>query len=550
MQGEYTVGDLVAEFLQRCGVDAAFGIVSIHNIPMLDAIGRRNSVRFVQARGETGAAHMADGYARASGRLGVVFSSTGPGVANAIPGLVEARFAATPLLHLTGDAATKYAGRSVGAVHQIPDQLGLLRSVSKSAFRVNTAAETFGVLVEAVTQALTAPMGPVSVEIPIDLQSTGIERPASLDRFELPYAESLVPGPAAMDDLVARVTAAKRPLLWLGAGAAGAGMAAGRLLDLGFGMVTSWHGRGVVSEDHPQNLGSFTGYGLPDIQALYQTCDLMLVAGSRLRAHETGDHSIALPKPLLQVDIDPQAEGRTYPVEEFYRGDAAATLGALADRLADRYQAAPGFREEVAAIRSKVRAGYHDTLGPYRNFPEILRKALPADTVWARDITISNSTWGNRLFPLHSPRDNVYPVSAGIGQGFPLGLGAAFGAAGRKTAILTGDGGLQLSIAEFWTMVQERAEVVLIVMNDGGYGVIKQIQDVVTGGRHYYTELVGPRLEDLAASAGIAYCRVEDEAELGAAVSSAVVAAGPAVVEVDMNRIGPIPPYYPFNKRK
>src|ERR1700742_752967 len=126
----YNIGDLVAEFLSNCGVTTAFGVVSIHNIPMLDAIGRRNAIRFVMARGEMGAGHMADGFARATGKLGVTISSTGPGAANAVPGLVEARFAGTPVLHLTGQTASKFVDKQLGNVHDVADQLGMLRSVS------------------------------------------------------------------------------------------------------------------------------------------------------------------------------------------------------------------------------------------------------------------------------------------------------------------------------------------------------------------------------------------------------------------------------------
>ena len=173
----YTVADLVAEFLPRIGVTTAFGIVSVHNIPMLDAIGRRNALRYIMARGEMGGAHMADAYARVTGHLGVLFTSTGPGMANAIPGIVEARFAGSPLLHITGQTLTKFIDRDMGPVHDVPGQTAALAAVSKAMFRVRSAGEAFGILVRAATTALTAPRGPVSVEIPIDLQRTTITRP-------------------------------------------------------------------------------------------------------------------------------------------------------------------------------------------------------------------------------------------------------------------------------------------------------------------------------------------------------------------------------------
>jgi acetolactate synthase-1/2/3 large subunit len=133
MSDSYTVSDLIAEFLEACGVSTAFGIVSVHNIPMLDTLSQRNTMRFVTTRGEAGAAHMADGYARASGGLGCVFTSTGPGAANAVSGLVEARFAGTPLLHITGQTSTRFVDRGMGTVHDVPDQLGMLRASGKAA---------------------------------------------------------------------------------------------------------------------------------------------------------------------------------------------------------------------------------------------------------------------------------------------------------------------------------------------------------------------------------------------------------------------------------
>src|ERR1700761_1934358 len=154
MATDYTVGDLVAEFLSACSVTTVFGIASVHNIPMLDAIGRRNTIRFVMARGELGGAHMADGYARVSGGLGVIFSSTGPGAANAVGGLIEARFSGSPVLHITGMTSSKFADREMGTVHDPYNQLSMLRSVCKGAYRVRSAQQALGVLTRAAAEAL------------------------------------------------------------------------------------------------------------------------------------------------------------------------------------------------------------------------------------------------------------------------------------------------------------------------------------------------------------------------------------------------------------
>lgn len=549
MASDYTVGDLVAEFLAACGVTTAFGIASVHNIPMLDAIGRRNTIRFMMARGELGGAHMADGYARVSGGLGVIFSSTGPGAANAIGGLIEARFAGSPVLHITGQTSTKFVDREMGSVHDAVDQLGMMRSVSKAAYRVRSAQQALGVLTRAAVEALSAPMGPVSVEVPIDLQRVKIERPAMLDNFVLPLPAPRVPTATELDELAARVRAAKRPMLWLGNGAKGAGMAAAKLLDLGFGMVSSFNGRGTVPEDHPRNLGALIGNGMKSIGDFYQTVDLCLVVGCRLRGHETNDFNLKLPANIVQIDTDPAANGRTYASSYFVAGDAAATLEGLLDRLDGKLDIAPGYTDEFAALKRNAQQEFLGTLGVYGTFPAQLRDAMPRDAIWVRDVTQNNTTWGNRIFPLNDPHQNVYPVGAGIGQGLSLGIGAAAAAGNRRTVIMTGDGGFFLNVGELWTAVQEKLDLTVVVMNDRGYGVIKRIQDATQQGRRFFADLQGPDLQKLAALADIPFFRCSSADTFGATIAQALEVKGLTLVEVDMNAVGEFPPYYPFNQR-
>jgi acetolactate synthase-1/2/3 large subunit len=550
MADTYNVGDMVGEFLSAVGVETVFGIVSVHNIPMLDGIGRRNAIRYVMARGELGASHMADAYARATGGLGVLITSTGPGAANAVAGLVEAQFAASPLLHITGQVASKFLERNMGTAHEVPDQLGMMRSVGKASLRVRSAAQALGTLVEAATLALTAPQGPVSVEIPIDIQRTQIERPALLDRLTIRLPSPPSPDPVALDELAERVAQAKRPMLWLGNGARNAGAPARALLDMGFGMVTSWAGRGTVPEDHPMTLGGLNGNGQPIVQAFYDQCDMMLVVGSRMRGHETGEFSVKLPANLLHIDIDPGANGRTYPSRWFVCGDAREALDGLAWRLAGRnYAAEGGYADAFMTMKAEAQAAFRATLGPYASFSEQLRAVMPRDALWVRDITISNSTWGNRLFPLYGPRDSVYPVGAGIGLGLHMGIGAALAAKGRRTVMMTGDGGFFLNMTELWTAVQERADVVMIVMNDRGYGVIKHIQDALYGGRHFYGDLQSPDLQKLAALAGVPSFKVTEAEAFGSTVAQALAHRGPTLVEVDMTAIGAFPPYFPYNRK-
>jgi len=546
MESQYTVADLVADILPRMGVATVFGIVSVHNIPMLDAIGRRNALRYVMCRGEMGGAHMADAYARVSGHLGVLFTSTGPGMANAIPGLVEARFAGSPVLHITGQTATRHLDRDAGTVHDVPGQTAMLAAACKAAYRVRTAGEAFGVLVRAAAEALSAPRGPVSVEIPIDLQRAAIARPAGLDALVLPIAAPLPPSPAELDAAAGILAAAKRPMLWLGNGARQARDAAMRLMAMGFGAVSSWNGRGTIPEDHPMTLGGMHGNGSPRVQAFYEGVDAMLVVGSRLRGHETGDFALKLPKVLIHADCDPAANGRTYTNSLFIHGDAALVMGGIADRLEGRTSVEAGFAADFAAMKARAREEYLATLGPYAAFPDAIRAALPRDGVWVRDVTIANSTWGNRVFPIFDPRDAVHPVGAAIGPGLALGIGASIAAEGRKTIAMCGDGGFSLGMCELWTVAQEKPDLVTMVMNDGGYGVIRHIQDAVADGRLFGHDLMTPDLQGLAALAGLPFFRVSGAETVGRVLAQALAVQGPALVEVDMRAIGAVPPYAPY----
>ena len=542
---DYTVADLVAEFLQAIGADTAFGIVSVHNIPMLDAIASRNFTRVVPTRGEAGGGHMADGFARAARRLGVLITSTGPGAANACGALVEARFASTPLLHITGQNRSAVLGRGTGPAHDVPCQREMLEASGKAAYSVRTAETCFGVLIHAAAEAQTAPCGPVSVEIPIDIQRTRIPRPRALDTLVLPVVAPAPPSDGAMAELVSMARAARRPVLWLGHGAAGAADAARRLADLGIACVTSWHGRAAVPEHHPMALGALNGGGVPMIEEFYETCDLMIVAGSRLRAHETIDNSVKLPARRAQIDVDPEACGRTYDCELFVLGDAGAALSALADAL-QGWEPDPAFAEEFASLKKRARSGFAATLGPYETFAGQMQKALPDGAIWCRDVTINHSTWGQRLLQLAEPSQSVYPVGAGIGVGVSLGIGAAM--TGRKTICMTGDGGFFLQLGELWTATQEDVDLTILVMNDSGYGVIRHIQDA-TGAKRSYESFAAPDLEGLAGLAGVPFWRVSDVEQFGDTVAEAAAHRGVSLVEVDMTAIGHHPPYFPYGPK-
>jgi len=529
-----TVGDLIAAFLAGAGVTTAFGVISIHNMPILDAFHRAGRIRFIAARGEAGATSMADAAARISGNLGVVVTSTGTAAGNAAGALIEALTAGTPLLHLTGQIDTPYLDRNLGFLHEAPAQLAMLKAVSKSAFRISKPEEALETLREAVRLALAAPQGPVSVEIPIDVQKAFISVPADCR----PETEAPSRGDSAvLERLATRLRAARRPLIWLGGGARHAASGARALADLGIGIVSSAAGRGIVSEEHPSSLAAFGA--APAVEQLYASCDLMLVVGSHLRSNETRTYTVRLPRSLIRIDVDLAAHGRGYSESEFILGDAALALDRLAACLRERPpNLDPGFASDIASARRAADAALRQQAGDYAGVIEALERTLPRDALWVRDITLSNSIWGNRAPRIREPRQAIHAMGGGIGMGLPMAIGAALAAPSRKTVALVGDGGFALNLGELATAAENNADITILLMNDGGYGVIRNIQDQDYGARRCYTELKAPSFALMAESLGIRHQWVRDLANFPAALSAAIGEPGPAIIEIDMAAAG------------
>jgi acetolactate synthase-1/2/3 large subunit len=534
-----TVGDLVAEFLAHIGVRNAYGVISIHNMPILDGFHTRGAIRFISARGEAGACNMADADARVNASLGVVVTSTGTGAGNAAGALIEALTAGTPLLHLTGQIEAAYLDRDLGFIHEAKDQLAMLRAVGKDAFRISKPEEALAVLEKAVTLAFTAPCGPVSIEIAIDVQKLTLPRPA------YPTLASLRPAPVQPDAahiaaLAAQLVSAQRPLLWLGGGARGAGDAVARLVKLGFGIVTSVQGRGIVDETHSQTMGAFNLQKAA--QDLYAQCDAMLVVGSRLRSNETLSYKLQLPQKLWRIDANPAllTQAHPYAFEQVIHGDAALSLSQLAVTLEGKMSIASDWHAAIASARSTAEAQVDSGLANYLTLKNELNAAvnhLDSPPAWVRDITLSNTMWGNRSLNLTHPLQGVHALGGGIGQGMQMAIGAAIGSHGKAIA-LCGDGGFMLNVGELACAVQERADVLLIVMNDACYGVIKNIQDADYGGRHAYVGLTTPNFSQLCASLNVPHFLLEKPADTRNTLTAALAQSGPVMVEVDMKAWG------------
>jgi acetolactate synthase-1/2/3 large subunit len=531
---EEPVGDQLARALADIGVTTAFGVISIHNMPLLDAIARQGRIRFIPARGEAGAMNMADAYARVTRHLGVCITSTGTAAGNAAGAQVEALTAGSAVLHITTQIDRPFMDRDRAPIHDVPRQPDMLKAISKAYVRAWEPHAAVDALLAAAQMALSAPSGPVSLELPIDVQRLKAKRRANPARIA---PQSVVPDPLLLDDLAARIAAAQRPMLWLGGGARGAAEAATALVSRGMAAATSTNGRAAVPEGHPWSLGAFNMS--PEAQAIYDAADLMLVVGSRLRGNETRNNAMRLPRLLLQADADPTQAGRNYPVDLFVPGDARLVLEGLLARLPARLATDPAFLDSVGVAREKSEATLLRTLGPYEVVAKILSARVQAGRhPWVRDVTISNSTFGNRFVRLAAPHLGVHALGGGIGQGIAMGIGAALAGAG-KAVVLVGDGAAQLSLGELATAMETQADLVFLLMNDRGYGVIRNIQDAQYGGRHDYANILTPDFALVCQSIGLPHQSLTRAEDFPALLDAALATQGPRMIEVDMKAIGP-----------
>lgn len=537
-QREFTTSDAIVQELVRAGVSVAFGIVSIHNIPIYDAIQREGSIQLVCARGESGAVNMADGYARATGKLGVVITSTGTGAGNAAGSLVETWSAGVPLLHLTGEVASPYLGTGRGYIHECKDQLAMMEACCKRAYLLRRPDQTVPLIRQAIREAFATPAGPVTVEIPIDYQMGIIPRTEIAEPVEQTL-QQVTPLPEVVIEKIAK---AKRPVIWAGGGVitSGASAEVTRLAELiGAAVITSQSGRGAIAEDHPLCVGNFST--APDVTALLKSSDLLISIGVRFKANETSFWKVEVPKEHIGIDADWQAFNRNYSMTHGLVGDAKKIIGQVANQITkDESLTKQQYRDEVKTLREVVRGQIRSVLGPYEAFLDGMQKTLPRNAIVVRDVTVQASLWGNKLLETYEPRTAIHAAGGGIGQGLPLAIGVQMGQMDKVVVLMAGDGGFMVNLGELATVIQENLPLVIVLFDDAGYGVLRNVQDAAYG-RRVAVDLVSPDFALLGRSVGLESVRVGSGEEFARQFEQAVVSRKPSLIVVDMQAVGPLP---------
>lgn len=533
---EMTGGEAVYHALRALGVEHVFGIVSVHNIPIYDAIHRLGGITPVAVRHEQGALHAADGYARATGRLGVAIASTGPGTTNAMTGLYEAQFASSRVLLITGQVESLFYGKGKGFLHEAEAQLPMLRTVTRRAESVRRTEDIAETIVSVARDISTGRPAPGAVEIPIDLQYARAE-------VDVPHVEGwprVRPQREALGRAADVLKSARRILLWAGGGvlAAGAEAELQQLAEsLGAPVVTSANGRGAIPEDHPLALGPLSAH--PGLQEVFERAEAVLAVGTRFQAGPTRNWTLPLGGRLIHIDADPSVIGRSYRADVPVVGDARLALAALLRDL-EGHRADPDYAARAAELRDAAREQIRREIGPdYAAIMDAIRELAPRDALIVRDATVPAYLWGNRLLPILSPRTSIYPTSAAIGPALPLALGAAIGA-GRPAVVIQGDGGFMLNIGELATAAQYAVPVIVCVFNDRGYGVLRTIEGRTFEGRQFGVDLATPDFVRVAEAMGIPAEAVDSAAGFRAALQRALERGGPALLDIDMSRLVPM----------
>ena len=529
-----TGGDIAVRALEDEGIQFTFGIPGTHNIELYDSLARSARVRPLLVTDEQSASFMADGYARSSGKLAAVNLVPGAGLTHAMSGITEAFLDGVPMLVLS--CGIRLHTTKGYQLHDV-DQMAIARPVTKAQFRPVQGSEIYATIRRACRLALTPPFGPVMVEIPVDHYLTRHE-----PGFETaPEASAPLPAPRPeqLDELRALLARSRRPLLYLGAGAAGAGPDLVALAEcLEAPVATSIQGKGVFPEDHP--LWLWCGFGEaapPFVQKIAAGCDLTLAIGCRFSEVGTAGYGVEPRGPLVHVDIDPAVLNRNFPAKLPIVSDAAAFVSGLLPSLTPRGPD-PGLRESIRAGHAEVWKEWSEAQDTGRVSPPHLLKTLQAvvgpDAVYSTDS--GNGTFlAMECLRLKNQRSFLAPVDYScMGYSLPAALGAALACPGRPVVALPGDGAFLMTGLELLTAAQNQLPVMVFVLRDRELAQIAQFQQTALD-RKTCSELPGYDLAALCRGVGVECLALDNNAQAVDVVRKVLAMAQsrrPVVVDV------------------
>jgi acetolactate synthase I/II/III large subunit len=475
---ELTGAEIVVESLRRQGVSTIFGIPGGCNLPMFDKLYKTPGIRVVLTRHEQGASHMADGYARATGKPGICIATSGPGATNLVTGLATAHMDSIPVIAITGQVRTDAIGSDA---FQEADAIGITRPITKHNYLVKNVADLAEVFKEAFYIATTGRPGPVLIDIPVDVQRAKVEFEWNPTIDMRSYKPTVKGHPNQIKKAVEMIREAKRPLLYVGGGTVYAGASAElkKLAEKG-NIPVAWTlmANGAFPPNHVLAMGPLGMHGKYSTNMAMQKADLLIAAGSRFDDRVTGMLSKFSPNSKkIHIDIDPANISKTVHAHCPVVGDLRQVLAEMADTIPSLNHAE--WVKDIAEMDRQNPLPFKDdnVLRPQYVIQE-LHRLTKGDAIVATGVG-QHQMWAMQWYPCNSPRQFLTSGGLGtMGYGFPAAIGAKFAFPEKTVVCIDGDGCFQMTACELATATIEKAPVLIIILNNYYLGMVRQWQEL------------------------------------------------------------------------
>jgi len=522
--------DALIAGLERGGIDTVFGMPGGASLPLYDAL-LDSSIRHVLMRHEAGAGHAAEGYARATGRVGVAFATSGPGATNLVTPICDAYMDSTPTLFVTGQVRTALRGTNA---FQEADVIGITAPIVKHSISVERPDDVGQAITDALHIARAGRPGPVLVDVPVDIAKAPAR--GRVHEPQLPgYRPCSKPNGKQLRLAAAALAAARRPVLYAGGGVVHAGAAA-ELTALahrtGAPVTTTLMALGAFPASDPQWLGMLGMHGTCAANWAMDEADLIVAVGARFDDRVTGDTAEFAPRAkVVHIDIDPAEIDKIIAAHIPVVGDARRALAGIAAA----YDGDPGRLEAWWARIDGWRADPAPRTGAEAAL-DALAEALPAEAIVTTDVG-QHQMWAANRLRFERPRRWITSGGLGtMGFGLPAAIGAQVAEPEATVVCVTGEGSLLLNVQELATAARERLPVKLVMLDNASLGMVRQQQDMFWGGRRSHVDLgATPDWPALAAAFGVAGHDVDAGGDVEAAIAATLAEPGPALLRVQID---------------
>jgi acetolactate synthase-1/2/3 large subunit len=533
-----TGAKLLVEALQREGTDTLFGYPGGQILPVYDEL-YDSPLRHILVRHEQAAAHAADGYARASGRVGVCIATSGPGACNLVTGIATAYMDSVPIVAITGQVPTYMLGNDA---FQESDIQGITMPVTKHNYLVKDTVDIPRVVKEAYYIASTGRPGPVLIDLPKDVNTRSIKEPVVPEKVALRgYNPTYKGNKRQIDKAIALITAAERPLIYAGGGVISSN-ASPELIEfatkLGIPVTTTLMGLGCIPCDHPLNLGMLGMHGTEYANFAVTECDLLIAIGARFDDRVTGKIDTFAPHAnVIHIDIDPAEIGKNKRVDVPIVGDVKSVLTDMIAGL-KKIGACDAWNTKIKHWKQHHPLRYGKDKGCLH--PQFIlqqmNELLKGDAVIVSEVG-QNQMWTAQYFCFRHPRTWITSGGLGtMGYGFPAAIGAHFARPDVPVFDVAGDGSIQMNIQEMGTVAQYRIPVKIAILNNMYLGMVRQWQELFYDRRYSYTELPPVEFVKIGQAYGIDGIKVESCDEVMPALKAAVDCDGPFVLDFRIER--------------